>query len=167
MFEKNDTVCFLGDSITTHGIFIKEIYEHLIRNRRDDRIKLYNCGVPGDCAYKAVERIYGDCLSYNPDKLIMMFGINDMGINLYYTDNEGTVEEKNEAFFDNVVDIIEKCGISYSRTAKATYNFNFPENWLLLHPTCHHNSEKLDELIKRFVEVPNRWGNVLSVGTQL
>ena len=25
MFNKNDTVCFLGDSITTHGHFIKEV----------------------------------------------------------------------------------------------------------------------------------------------
>ena len=47
----------------------------------------------------------------------------------------------------------------YSRTTKTTYKFGFPENWLLLHPTCHHNYENLEELIKNFVETPNRWGN--------
>ena len=43
-----------------------------------------------------------------------------------------------------VVDILEKCGIRYSRT---------------VNPTCHHNYEKLDELATRFVEAPSRYGN--------
>ena len=60
---------------------------------------------------------------------------------------------------DRIVDILEKCHIAYSRTTKSTYKFGFPENWLMLHPTCHHNYENLEELIKNFVEKPNRWGN--------
>lgn len=58
-----------------------------------------------------------------------------------------------------VVDILDKCGIVYSRTTKATMNFDFPENWLLLHPTCHHNCAKLMDLAKEFAEKPSRWGN--------
>ena len=65
----------------------------------------------------------------------------------------GTYNEK-------VIDILEKCHIAYARTIKSTYSFSMPENWLKLHPTCHHNCEKLEELIKRFVEVPNRWNDV-------
>ncbi len=61
-------------------------------------------------------------------------------------------------YSDEVVDILEKCGIVYSRTVKSTFGFNFPENWLTLHPTCHHNYEKLDELIKKFIEKPSRFG---------
>lgn len=53
---------------------------------------------------------------------------------------------------DMVVDALEACGICYSRTTKATENFKFPENWLTLHPTCHHKSPKLMELAKKFVE---------------
>ena len=52
-----------------------------------------------------------------------------------------------------VMDVLEKCGICYSRTVKSTENFEFPENWLALHPTCHHNNPKLMELAKKFVEV--------------
>ncbi len=55
---------------------------------------------------------------------------------------------------DTVVDVIKKCGICYSRTTLSTNNFNFPQNWLLLNPTCHHNSEKLDKLAEHFVEKP-------------
>ena len=58
---------------------------------------------------------------------------------------------------DKVVDILEKCHIAYARTVKSTYGFGFPENWLTLHPTCHHNDEKLDELIKK----DSRYGKIV------
>lgn len=60
---------------------------------------------------------------------------------------------------DTVVDVLEKCHIAYARTTKSTYQFRFPDNWLLLHPTCHHNYENLGELIQKFVETPSRHRN--------
>lgn len=60
---------------------------------------------------------------------------------------------------DEVVDILDKCGIVYSRTTQSTNRFSFPESWLTLHPTCHHNAENLMELAKRFVENKNPWMN--------
>lgn len=60
------------------------------------------------------------------------------------------------------VEILKQCGISYSRTTVTTENFNLPENWLLLHPTCHHKNPRLMELAKRFVEIgtsPYYWAN--------
>lgn len=63
------------------------------------------------------------------------------------------------AYNDGVVDVLEKCHIAYARTTVSTHKFGFPENWLMLHPTCHHNDEKLDELIKRFVEVEDKWSS--------
>ncbi|MBO5452358.1 MAG: polysaccharide deacetylase family protein [Clostridia bacterium] len=53
---------------------------------------------------------------------------------------------------ETVVEILKRCGIVYSRTVNSTYGFEFPENWLLLNPTCHHNCEKLIELVEKFVE---------------
>lgn len=53
---------------------------------------------------------------------------------------------------DAVVDVLAKCGIAYSRTIESTENFGFPENWLTLHPTCHHNNPRLMELARRFAE---------------
>ena len=60
---------------------------------------------------------------------------------------------------DDVVQILKWCGICYSRTVKATYNFRFPENWLTLHPTCHHRDPKLMELAKQFVETKSRYSS--------
>lgn len=60
---------------------------------------------------------------------------------------------------ETVIDILEKCHIAYARTCKSTYRFDFPENWLTLHPTCHHRDERLEELIKKFLETTNKWNN--------
>ncbi|MBQ8588269.1 MAG: polysaccharide deacetylase family protein, partial [Clostridia bacterium] len=56
-----------------------------------------------------------------------------------------------------VMDVLEKCGIVYSRTCKSTYKFEFPENWMTLHPTCHHNADNLMELAEKFVQNENSW----------
>lgn len=58
---------------------------------------------------------------------------------------------------DEVVSNLEKCGICYSRTTQTTESFRFPENWLKLHPTCHHNNPKLMELSKKFIEEKNQY----------
>ena len=53
---------------------------------------------------------------------------------------------------DFVVDVLGKCGICYSRTIHSTERFAFPENWLTLHPTCHHHNPRLMELARIFAE---------------
>ena len=60
---------------------------------------------------------------------------------------------------DEVVSALEKCGICYSRTVKSTESFQFPENWLTLHPTCHHNNQRLMTLAKKFVEEKSRYSS--------
>lgn len=48
--------------------------------------------------------------------------------------------------------ILEDCGIVYARTTKSTEKFDLPQNWLELHPTCHHKNPRLSELAQTFVE---------------
>lgn len=55
-------------------------------------------------------------------------------------------------YSDEVVKVLESCGIVYSRTVKSTEDFGFPENWLLWHPTCHHTNKKLFEIAQRFLD---------------
>ena len=43
-------------------------------------------------------------------------------------------------------------GIEYCRDTKSTYDFSLPNNWLLWHPTIHHNDPKLRETLDKFYE---------------
>ena len=54
-------------------------------------------------------------------------------------------------YSDEVIEILKMCGIVYSRTTKSTEAFDIPKNWLELHPTCHHNSPKLFNLLDKFL----------------
>ena len=59
----------------------------------------------------------------------------------------------NGSYNDEVVSILENCGINYSRTVISTENFDMPNDWLRLPATCHHNNPRLMELAKTFVEL--------------
>ncbi len=80
MFKDKDIVCFLGDSITASGLWEAEVYQFL---RKKYKIKCYNCGVSGAIAKQALNYLYSDCLIYNPDYVVVMYGMNDMGRGLY------------------------------------------------------------------------------------
>ena len=62
-------------------------------------------------------------------------------------------------YSDEVVDLLETCGTCYARTVVTTEKFHFPENWLKLHPTCHHKNPRLMELAKKFVEEKSRYSH--------
>ncbi len=60
-------------------------------------------------------------------------------------------------YSDDVVQILEDCGIVYARTTKCTENFDIPQDWLRLKATCHHNNPNLLTLADKFVgETPQR-----------
>ena len=58
----------------------------------------------------------------------------------------------NNSFSDDVVTTLKQCGIVYARTTMSSGNFNIPEDWLRLPPTCHHNDPNLMELARSFIE---------------
>ena len=83
IFSNNDRICFLGDSITRAGDWIGMITDYLIDNRKEQKLLPFNCGVAGDNATNALNRIYCDCLQYFPQHVVVMFGMNDIGYDLY------------------------------------------------------------------------------------
>lgn len=50
-----------------------------------------------------------------------------------------------------LMNVLDMCGVAYSRTVNSTHRFELPENWLAWHPTCHHDDEKLMELMNQFL----------------
>ena len=55
------------------------------------------------------------------------------------------------AYSDQVVEVLDKCGIAYSRTVKSTGKFDVPTDWLRMPATCHHNDPRLMELTEAFL----------------
>lgn len=65
------------------------------------------------------------------------------------------------AYNSAVVQALDDCGIAYSRTVHSTHDFDFPENWLMLHPTCHHADPQLFALCDRFLADEARFSSKL------
>ncbi len=53
---------------------------------------------------------------------------------------------------DETVAALEACGIVYCRTVENTNNFSIPTDWLRMPATCHHRSDRLPELTRKFLE---------------
>lgn len=54
-------------------------------------------------------------------------------------------------YHENLIQVLRDAGITYARTVYSTYNFDLPEDWLELHPTCHHADEHLMPLTDKFL----------------
>lgn len=52
---------------------------------------------------------------------------------------------------DAVIEALRATGIAYARTVISTNNTEIPNDWLRLHPTCHHNAPNLMQLCDRFL----------------
>jgi len=68
----------------------------------------------------------------------------------------------NGNYSDTVVEILQNCGILYSRTTVSTEKFDIPSDWLRMPATCHHGNSRLMELAKKFAEEPEKgyfWAN--------
>ena len=73
----NKKVCFFGDSITHDGTFIKELYQHYLNSDKEmGRVEMYNVGISGDRASQALKRVDDELMYYDPDIVVMMFGMN-------------------------------------------------------------------------------------------
>ena len=62
----------------------------------------------------------------------------------------------NGSINNKVVDNLRSNGIKYARTVKSTYDYHYPEDWLLWNPTCHHNDPKVFELINNYLNLKQR-----------
>ena len=54
-------------------------------------------------------------------------------------------------YSDTVVDALKNTGVAYARTVNSTNAFYIPQDWLRLHPTCHHAAPNLPALCDRFL----------------
>ena len=84
-FASGERVVFFGDSITHIGRYIQyiQLWEGL---RHPGSGALFmNCGVGGNTAGQALRRFDADLLPMKPDRVFVMFGMNDVGRGNYAT----------------------------------------------------------------------------------
>lgn len=131
MFNRNSTVGFLGDSITASGRWIYEIYDYL----KADRLRIFNCARSGMSAGEAVRRIIDTCFVYNPNYVVVMYGMNDIG-RTFYSDS-CTLPDKEQ----RKADAIE----IYAENMHRLYDIceNFGAEIILCSPTAYDTSDSL------------------------
>lgn len=108
--EKNDRICFLGDSITANGLWMAEVFEFFAKNYPDKKIGLYNCGIGGSRGFQfdLKDRVYCDCLQLFPKYVVIMFGMNDISTWLYNPEhpeyNVPGIREKQLTLYENALE---------------------------------------------------------------
>ena len=86
----NKSICFLGDSITEHGHYLYDIRSYF--HNKPEKVFVHNCGTGGNRAIMAQYILDKEIEVYNPDFVVISFGVNDMGVWLY--DSNKTVTER-------------------------------------------------------------------------
>ena len=89
-FRNQDTICWVGDSITASGLY--HSYIHLYYSTRFPSLHLsfVNCGISGDNASGMMGRLDKDVYSNHPTVVTLSAGMNDVNRNLYSQTNAPT-----------------------------------------------------------------------------
>ncbi len=73
----NDTVVFLGDSITHQCLYTQYVEDYYYTRHPDLRLHFHNAGVGGDRAVDALVRFDEDVAAFQPKYVTILLGMND------------------------------------------------------------------------------------------
>jgi len=97
-FQKDNRVCFIGDSITHDGPYLSYVYLFYATRFPDRRWEIYNAGGGGGTADGAVRRFDWDIAANKPTVASILLGMNDVNRGLYGPDKRGAeIEKQREA----------------------------------------------------------------------
>ncbi|QDT60390.1 GDSL-like Lipase/Acylhydrolase [Stieleria bergensis] len=75
--KSDDTVVFVGDSITHQVLYTQYIEDFFITRYPQVRLHFHNAGIGGDRAWDALQRLDRDVISKQPDLVTILLGMND------------------------------------------------------------------------------------------
>jgi len=88
-FVAGDRWCVLGDSITESGYCHRYVELFYCTRFPERKLDVVNCGIRGDTAPGALQRLQWDCLNAKPTIVSVMLGMNDVGRSFYkYKDSQ-------------------------------------------------------------------------------
>lgn len=82
-FENDDRVVFFGDSITHGGTYHLYLRDYYYTRYPGKSFEFLNRGLSGDSAAGALKRLGTDVISARPTRVLVHFGMNDIGRNNY------------------------------------------------------------------------------------
>ena len=78
-FADGERIVFVGDSITHGARYLRYLQAFQCLRHPGSGSRIVNCGISGDSAAGALRRFDGDILALKPDRVFVMFGMNDVG----------------------------------------------------------------------------------------
>jgi lysophospholipase L1-like esterase len=79
LLQDDDTVVFLGDSITAARGYTKVIEHYALMRFPNRRIRFYNAGKGGDTAESSLQRLDRDVFARGATVMVVALGVNDIG----------------------------------------------------------------------------------------
>jgi lysophospholipase L1-like esterase len=99
----DDTVAFLGDSITAARGYTKIVEHYTLMRFPERKVRFVNAGRGGDTASRCLERLDRDVFAKGATVITVAFGINDIG---WGTKAD---EEHKKLYLDGIRTIITRC----------------------------------------------------------
>jgi lysophospholipase L1-like esterase len=93
-FKSGDRWCVLGDSITETGAYHQHVELFYLTRFPTKPIDVINCGIRGDTAIGANQRLEWDCLFAQPAVISVMLGMNDVSPSYYKYKDRPDFEKK-------------------------------------------------------------------------
>ena len=110
---KGERVMFLGDSITHGGHYVSFLQLFQALRHPDRPVEIINAGISGQSAPGGIRRLDHDVFPQNPDRVFIMFGMNDVGRHNYAsnTPDEKTLKNRERAlaaYRKNMTELVDK-----------------------------------------------------------
>lgn len=126
-FKDGDKVIFLGDSITHGGEFMYWV-QAVYQLRHPGRIRLENAGISGDVASGGLARLGYDVLDKKPNRVFIMFGMNDINLSLYSKGGTAMDEKRMKPLknyennLNRICDRLKEAGVTAVLITPTPYN---------------------------------------------
>lgn len=94
LFKKGERVAFVGNSITHGGHYHSFIWLYYMTRFPNRPITIMNAGIGGECLWDIKDRMDYDVFDRRPTFVILTFGMNDTGYDIYLKDNAKELSEE-------------------------------------------------------------------------
>jgi len=93
-FKKGDRVVFVGNSITHGGHYHSFIWLYYMTRFPEQPIQIINAGIGGETTWDIKKRMEDDVFRRNPTDIVLTFGMNDTGYNIFWEKNASELAEQ-------------------------------------------------------------------------